>query len=584
MAMPAMAILETGQPVLPSGMYYARALLNIYLMSGAVWLFGESEWAFRLPSAIVGSFTGLAAFYMGRRFLPPLFNIAFVAAIVLLPAMIEMSQTARMYVFFVTFVIWFAACIFRWERDQRLTSLGIALVVWCLALHFQTLAIFVAPLFIFPGLSRHSWTQLFQGIVAFFIGGLFFVFYDNWISAKYPQSSDRPPAPEADAPQTALDALTSGNEWLLLVCVLVIAFLTLTSLLKFAGRSGQSAKMPLILVAIGLLAIASLYYHIGGILLFFSAILWLRNPNLPRSWLIGPVMLAVMIAVVHLVILHETGLYPGRKLIGAVIGVPSVWPMLRLLQYSPIAGVLYGIVLLFALKNFAAGKRLPVHFLFFAIAVWIPLLIIGFFKWNVPPRYTLGQLGFFLLCTFTGLSYIAGERRWMEASLRAKPLAIGALVLVCAAVVNPVLLGRTVNPSYERFPDHKGAAEFIQSLSPQKDVILIAEDALQQTYYLGAVDYWLREFERSRRYSIMRDGTTIDQYTGAVTLGTGAELTVVLDQSLASDLYIIGSGENFVNGKRLFRGQGIADVLESDRLEVVFTGRDNKTRVWKLVR
>ena len=61
MAMPAMSILTTGEPTLPSGMHYARALLQIYLMSGSVWLFGESEWAFRLPSAVVGSVTGLAA-------------------------------------------------------------------------------------------------------------------------------------------------------------------------------------------------------------------------------------------------------------------------------------------------------------------------------------------------------------------------------------------------------------------------------------------------------------------------------------------------------------------------------------------
>ena len=44
MAMPAMSILESGQPLLPSGMFYPRALLNIYLMSGSVWMFGESEW------------------------------------------------------------------------------------------------------------------------------------------------------------------------------------------------------------------------------------------------------------------------------------------------------------------------------------------------------------------------------------------------------------------------------------------------------------------------------------------------------------------------------------------------------------
>ena len=132
-----MAILEKGEPILPSGMFYARALLNIYMMSGSVWLFGESEWAFRLPSAIVGSLMGVAAFYMGKRFLAPRYNLAFVAAIVFLPSMIEISQTARMYVFFVTCIIWFAACLFRWERDQQIISLVLSMLVWMLALHFH---------------------------------------------------------------------------------------------------------------------------------------------------------------------------------------------------------------------------------------------------------------------------------------------------------------------------------------------------------------------------------------------------------------------------------------------------------------
>ena len=49
-------------------------------------------------------------------------------------------------------------------------------------------------------------------------------------------------------------------------------------------------------------------------------------------------------------------------------------------------------------------------------------------------------------------------------------------------------------------------------------------------------------------------------------------------------VYVIGSGENFNNGDRMFRGEGIADVLSSDRLLVVYTGRDGKTKIWKLWR
>jgi 4-amino-4-deoxy-L-arabinose transferase-like glycosyltransferase len=91
MAMAAMALLNEGTTRLPSGMLYVRAPLHTWLMAAAIWLFGESEWSFQLPSALVGSFTGLAAYFMGRRFLGPIFNLAFVATRTFMPAMIEIS-------------------------------------------------------------------------------------------------------------------------------------------------------------------------------------------------------------------------------------------------------------------------------------------------------------------------------------------------------------------------------------------------------------------------------------------------------------------------------------------------------------
>ena len=52
---PALAVLEQGGPYFPSGMFYARALGQTYLVAGSVWIFGDSEWAARLPSAVIGS-------------------------------------------------------------------------------------------------------------------------------------------------------------------------------------------------------------------------------------------------------------------------------------------------------------------------------------------------------------------------------------------------------------------------------------------------------------------------------------------------------------------------------------------------
>ena len=421
MAMPAMAILETGDPYLPSGMYYARALLNIYLMSGSAFLFGESAWAFRLPSAIVGSLTGVAAFFMGRRFLAPQFNLAFVATMTLLPSMIEVSQTARMYVFFVTCLVWFFACLFRWERDRRVSSLLLALFVWILALHFHTLSVFAALLFLFPGLSRRSWPMLLQGAAAFLAGGLLYKLYSTWISNKYPDESDEPPPLEENAGDAApLDVLVSGSEWLLVVGVLVIAALTVFLAVRFVKRFGWPGVAPVLLLGGGLLAMAVLQYHVGGLLLLFGIVFWLRSA-LPRTWLIAALALAAVMAVAHLGILYGTGLYPGRKVIGAVIGTPSVWPTLRFLVFSPVAGVIYAVVLLIGFARFSTGKALPIHFLYFVMAVWIPLLVIGVFAWWIPPRYAQGQVAPFLLCAFAGLAFVAHERNWLAPGTRTCP-------------------------------------------------------------------------------------------------------------------------------------------------------------------
>jgi 4-amino-4-deoxy-L-arabinose transferase-like glycosyltransferase len=88
MGLAARGIVASGIPVLPSGMEYWRAPLHTYLLAGSTVFFGDTEWALRLPSAVVGSTCGLLAFFVGRRFLGPLPNLAFAATVILHPAMI----------------------------------------------------------------------------------------------------------------------------------------------------------------------------------------------------------------------------------------------------------------------------------------------------------------------------------------------------------------------------------------------------------------------------------------------------------------------------------------------------------------
>lgn len=581
MAMPAMSILNTGEPLLPSGMYYARALLNIYMMSGSVLLFGESEWSMRFPSAVVGSLAGLAAFFLGRRFLSPQFNIAFVATLTFLPGMIEISQTARMYVFFVTCVIWFAACLFRWERKQTLPALALAMLVWLLALHFHRLAVFVAPLFLFPGLIHQSWKLVFQGGISASLGASVFFWYEDWIAAKYPQSSERPPFEEEELPTFPEDVVFASGDWLFLLPLLLFALVGIWAAIGAAKRGGLVAVLPIGLVAAGLSANALLQYHVGCLLLLFGMLFWLRNPALSRRWLAIALATAIVMVTAHLFLLAQSGEFPGRRIIGALVGEPSVWPILRFLSYAPVAGVVYVVFAALAFWRFTQGQRLPSHFLLFVMGVWIPLLLIGFFTWYMPPRYALGQLGIFILCTYGAIEYLAAGTLSAGSQRNFGRVGAAIMAVLVLAIVNPLEFRQVVNPQYGPYPDHKGAAEYIESLDLPENAILIAEDVLQQAYYLGKIDYSLRPKDDAARFSFVRDGVIYDQYTDAPVLGTGDELRAVLDANGARDLYIIGSGENFVGDERFLRGFGIAEVLESDLLEVVYRGRDGRTLVWK---
>jgi hypothetical protein len=215
------------------------------------------------------------------------------------------------------------------------------------------------------------------------------------------------------------------------------------------------------------------------------------------------------------------------------------------------------------------------------MAVWVPLLIIGFFAWYIPPRYAQGQLGYFLVCVFAGAAFLIQNQKWVKNSLSANRLTAIGLVAATVAFINPLNLIHVVNPGYDRHPDHKGAAEYIKSLNLSDDAILIAEDILQQTYYLGEVDYSLRPIDDARKFSIVRDGLVVDQYTGAIVLGDGDALNEVIATSPGKPLYIIGSGENWVDGTRLFRSRGIDEARSAPQLDVVYTGRDGKTTVWK---
>jgi 4-amino-4-deoxy-L-arabinose transferase-like glycosyltransferase len=579
MALAARGVLEHGEPILPSGMVYVRAPLHTYLIAASMTMFGDNEWAIRFPSALVGSFVGLLGFWMGRRFLDPVPNVAFAAILTFLPGIIDYSLTGRMYVFFIASLLVFGAALFGWERRQRVLSLVLAFLAWILALQFHTLSVFAAPLFLFPGLSVRSPRLLAQGaagaVAAVATYGVVEVLIDHF----YPAMTERPPL-VLDPAQHPLQILFR-NHAALVVGAVTLGFLAF-GVIAVVGRRPRS-RISLVF-ALAIASGALLHHHVGMLLLLVGAIAWFRFDAGSRWVPLGVFALAVAIFGVQFTILQYTGDLPLRRIAGALVGRPGFWPTLKLADFTPSGAALYVGVLAVACVRLARGRAIPIHFLLFAIGAWTPILVIGFFRWDVPSRYLAGALPFFLLCLVAGISYVLGTFRFGP-SFRARPR-VGVLLwlTLVLVVVNPVKSLHIARNDYPVHPDHKGAAEFVRSLQPAPDAILIAEDSINQTYYLGRVDYRLQHEAQAAGHAVLVDGVMRGQYTGTPILGTGKALTDVLDAAGDRELYILGSGENFADGRSAMRGGGIREVLESNRLEVVYEGRDGRTKVWRLRR
>jgi hypothetical protein len=152
--------------------------------------------------------------------------------------------------------------------------------------------------------------------------------------------------------------------------------------------------------------------------------------------------------------------------------------------------------------------------------------------------------------------------------------------IVCIMVVNPFAVARSVNAG-NTYPDHKGAAIFMQSIALQPGDRVIAEEVLMQTYYLGHVDYWLQAPSFAAAFVVRVNGKFVDEYTHTPVIGTGAEFRRLLEQPDRGALYVVGSGENQEDGRRAMRGAEVDDLLRSDAFKVIYVARDGLTTIWK---
>ena len=576
MALPAMHLLQYGTPEMPSGFIYPRAVAQLYLMAGSALAFGgPSEWTFRLPSALCGVLLIVLTWLAGRRFLEPRWNLALTAAVALLPAFIEDSQTARMYVFLVTGVAGFIALLFAWERTGRSGYLIAAVLEMLVSLEFHTLSIFAAWLCFLPGLLSGERRKLAQGAVAFVVIAAEFVALNYWIGKAYPHALGALAGTPVNAPRAVAPGLDIS--WPLAMVLPALAFSW------YVIR--ERGWLPVALLAASLVAQVSRLDHVALLLIVGAVVLARRDGKLPAARLAIYFAVCVLLAAAQVGYLHAHRAGTLAQIAGLMLGWPSVRAYVVVSLYSVAALLIAAGGLAAGLWRLAHRQRIPDHLLFLTLGVWIPLLQIGCFQWDPAQRFVDGQMFPLLLGAFAVSQWAVRAVPLTLPALSLPELArfgtVAAAVLVCALVVDPARLPAAVNPSYAAYPDHAGAAQFVRSLHPGPHDILIAEDALMQTYYLGHVDYWLQDKGMAAPYLHELDGRWTDIYTDTPLIGSGRQLERLVAQRDRGAIYVIGSGASQQDAD-LMQGKGIERVLGSPSFHLIYVGRDHLTDVWKV--
>lgn len=577
-AMPVLQILKTGIPTQPAGFLYLRAIGQSYLMALSVLLFGVTEWALRFPSAIVGSLGVVISYFLGRNFLPPRWNILFVSIVALYPSFITLSQTARMYIFLLTFLMLFAVLVCRWDRRDTWGDFTLSFFTFLLCLQFHVIAIFSSFLFFFPFLIKPTKKRFFQGGLAFFVGFIAFYILKEWIGAQYgvKYSKTLPAVPQNNA---YLTVFTTVNSFFWPYVLSFLCLIPVAMCFHFRKEKDITFLFSLGLFIAGIMICFALQYVLALLFICCGLIVYLRANGKINYFVMIVCSLGILFGY-QIYILYNSVLFGGVEQVLKTLVIfqkPSLFMFRAFLNEFLFSTFLYLIVFLYFVRKIINVFLVPGSFLLFILTVAFPLFCFGFFsKGYIPDRYFVQVFPFFILCVVSGV-YILYKENATFININNKVLQQTTNIVMLLIFINPLMLVKSINPSYEYFPDHKGAAEYLKKIKLKENDIVIAEDVLQQTYYLGKVDFWLRKIDRAKFYVKKEGGALYDLYTNTPLIGTAEDLAGLISNYDKGAIYIIGSGETA--GNSTYIDEEMLRVINQRQPEIVFRGRDGKTYI-----
>jgi 4-amino-4-deoxy-L-arabinose transferase-like glycosyltransferase len=285
---PVQYILEKGVPEFPTGGYYLRGLPLQYLQAGSVLLFGDNEFAHRLPAVLFGVLTLVLVFFYARIFLPWPLAVACVAILAVSGWQIEFSRFGRMYAAFqcvtVAFFLAYQHAYFRGAEKLRYLPHALALIaILCHELGVFLLPFLFLPLLIRPNANqgatppRSRWTFAMVSLGTILIGITYWQFdsrlRDFHVQQSLPDGFRMSPS-DSLGPLGSYTVLPiTGN----LLGAFLVIMLVAGLFLFFRSRSKTALQSPFSVTDVGLLLLLlSTVLHLFAVSICIAAVLFIR--------------------------------------------------------------------------------------------------------------------------------------------------------------------------------------------------------------------------------------------------------------------------------------------------------------------
>jgi len=597
---PARSLAEGKGPLMPSGMPYYRSLPFTWLNALSAKTFGlDNEWAYRLPSAVFGILTVPLLFIAARPFVGT--SVAFLAALLLAFSEwhIVLSRYARMYVPFLFFYISTVCSILLWAKKNERKWLIVSAVLLAITATLHKLSILTAliPL-IALFVKDFSRVPQYRLIAFSVIGGIACYAYGKFFV-------DAPFRAWSAVNRMSDVAVTDGKAGL-------VALLTTHGLLSWQAVSGallglwlgrrcafpdnENGKALRWLARYGLagaFAVACSIGHLHAAFLAMVLLLLLRPGTLfefvRRTY--QPLILILLLGLLTAVLkLNELGLVAGLK---ALLSFPYPnWITLNALS-TGVAVFFIACMLYWAIKQRDAADKDVTVLLLVAL---LPLIFVGVvMKW-APPRYWLQAYPFILMVAAYALYAFVHKLyllRWARAGIYTS-LTVGLVILsgvlgghglLSAYRVATLQHGDRLSAMSFIYPDHQSLGRYVAAHKSPEDIV-VAQDVLQQFWYVGECDYWLRDYRNSgseRMYMYQaEEGKLYDIYV-ASKIATAEALQAFADEKKRR-IWVITSGEEEKGDRQLFMSSEQLQWLESieKTYTPVFVGRDGVSHVYCL--